>query len=194
MHKFYFSKSDSSYTLQLHKATNIRPCVSENVKRKLCSCSHTYNYKFHGWYLDRLHPDLSRVLQAQRRCHALKFNSTVSFDLLKLKRFISFTEIFLFILSLLLLLLLFLLRHHHHHWYHHHGRHHHHQHHHHNHHHHHRHNHNHQNLHHQHHHQHHHHQHHQHQRLHHHHHHHHTTTSTIMVVPSTIFWYATLLQ
>jgi hypothetical protein len=40
-HNFYYSKSNSSYMFWLHKATIIRPCVSENVKRKLCSCSHS---------------------------------------------------------------------------------------------------------------------------------------------------------
>jgi len=32
----------------LHKATIISPYVSGNIKRKLHSCDHTYDYKIYG--------------------------------------------------------------------------------------------------------------------------------------------------
>jgi hypothetical protein len=47
-HNFYYSKSNSSDMFRLHKAAIVKPYVTENVKWKLYSCSHTYGYKIHG--------------------------------------------------------------------------------------------------------------------------------------------------
>jgi len=43
-----YSKSNSNYMLRQQTAAIIRPHVSENVKRKLYSCSHTYDYNIYG--------------------------------------------------------------------------------------------------------------------------------------------------
>jgi len=50
-HTTIIGKSKSNYMFWLHKATIIRPHVSENEKRKLYGCSYTYNHKIYDRHL-----------------------------------------------------------------------------------------------------------------------------------------------
>jgi hypothetical protein len=95
-HKFDYSKSNSSYMFRLHKASIIRPFVSEHVERKLYCCSGTYNYRIYisntsglvmaffvqpkhvaaiGFAIIKAVSSLSLlVLQAETRCHTLSLS------------------------------------------------------------------------------------------------------------------------